>query len=238
MTTPKRLKMMAGYIWLAGCSMLISGCGQLLYRINNHPPDEIIPNPVVLAPLDETVVWKQVVDSVDDYFRIAREQPLASVEGVVVEGQLETAYRVGASVFEPWRKDSTSGFEKLQSTLQSIRRRAIVTVRPQLDGVLDPYGSMATPLPGQAQGITPGSIANLNGYLIEVIVQKDLEDTDQSQFAIGTTATATRHDGTVIRQEDRLNGLDAGTLGWISLGRDTLLEQRILQDILGRLSPG
>ncbi|MEM6689671.1 MAG: hypothetical protein AAF664_09605 [Planctomycetota bacterium] len=223
--------------WGCGLLMLLSGCGQLLYRINNHPPAEIIPNPVVLAPLDETVVWKQVVDSVDDYFRIAREQPLASVEGVVVEGQLETSYRVGASVFEPWRKDSTSGFEKLQSTFQSIRRRAIVTVRPQLGAVADPYGSMATVAPGQTPGFAQGSVTSISGYLIEVVVQKDLEDTDQSQFAIGGAATAARHDGTVIRQEDRLNGLDAGTLGWISLGRDTLLEQRILQDILGRLTP-
>ena len=133
------------------------------------------------------------------------DQPVQNSPSFVLDGRLETSYRVGASMMEPWRKDSTAGFEALQSTLQSIRRKAIVNVRPR----------------GAA-------------YEIEVIVQKDLEDTNRTQYATETTATR-RHDGTVVRQIG--GNTDAPvTLGWISLGRDTSLEQRILRDIFTRLT--
>ena len=121
---------------------------------------------------------------------------------------METSYRIGASAFQPWRKDSTAGFEAAQSTLQSIRRKAIVNVRPR------------------------GA-----GYSVEVIVQKDLEDTDRTQYATETTASR-RHDGTVVRQIGA-GGDSPQTLGWISQGRDTSLEQRILRDIFQRCTePG
>ena len=181
------------------------GCGRMLYRFNNHAPVDFVPNPIELPPADDNFVWSQVVDAVDDYFHIAREQPVQNSSGIVLDGRIETSYRIGASLMEPWRKDSTSGFERLQSTLQSIRRRAIVTVRPG-----------------------PG------GYLLEVIVQKDLEDTDRSQYATESSA-AVRHDGTVVRREDGLDDIPQ-TLGWIPLGRDTSLEQKILQDIHGRVT--
>ncbi len=146
-----------------------------------------------------------MVDSVDDYFRITREQPVANNQNVILDGRLETAYQIGGSIFEPWRKDSTPGFERLQSTLQSIRRRAIVTVRPM----------------GR-------------GYKLEVVVQKDVEDTDRSQYSTESTA-AIRHDGSVVRRDE---GYDDSpiTLGWIPLGRDTSLEQAILNDILDRIT--
>ncbi len=126
-------------------------------------------------------------------------------DGIVLDGRIETSYKIGASLMEPWRKDSTAGFEKLQSTLQSIRRRAIVTVRPQ----------------GAA-------------YTLEVIVQKDLEDTDRSQYAT-ESSSARRHDGTIVRRNDGF-GDSPQTLGWIPLGRDTSLEQVILNDIFSRIT--
>ena len=181
------------------------GCKQLIYRINNDVPETFVPNPLDLPPAEDGFVWSQVVDSLDDYFRIVREQPVQNSNEMVLDGRIETAYRVGASVFEPWRKDSTSGFERLQSTMQSIRRRAIVTVRPRM-----------------------------GAYVIEVVVQKDLEDTNQSQFAT-ESSTAMRHDGTLIRKGEGYNN-SPQTLGWIPLGRDTSLEQVILRDIFGRIT--
>lgn len=182
-----------------------AGCGQLAYRLTDPAPESYVPNPLELPPAEDDFVWLQVVDVVDDYFRIAREQPVRNSDGLVLDGYLETVYRPGSSVFEPWRKDSTPGFEQLQSTLQSIRRRAIVTVRP-----------------------------NRTGYTVEVVVQKDLEDTDRSQYATESTAS-TRHDGTILRQRDPHRDTPR-TLGWIPLGRDTSLEQAILRDIFGRIT--
>ena len=107
------------------------GCRQLLYRTSSRVPESFVPNPLELPPAADEFVWSQVIDAVDDYFRINREQPVQNSDGIILDGHVESAYRVGGSIFEPWRKDTTKGFERWQSTLQSIRRRAIVTVRPQ-----------------------------------------------------------------------------------------------------------
>ncbi len=109
------------------------GCGQFSYRLSKKSaPDTYVPNPIELPPTSDQFVWSQVVDSVDDYFHIAREQPVQNSDGIILDGRIETAYKIGSSVLEPWGKDSTAGFERLQSTLQSIRRRAIVIVRPKV----------------------------------------------------------------------------------------------------------
>lgn len=192
--------------WTLPVLMILSvGCGQILYRVKNDVPESFVPNPLELPPAEDAFIWSQVIDAVDDYFRISREQPVQNSDGILLDGRLETSYRIGASVFEPWRKDSTAGFERLQSTLQSIRRRATVTVRPR----------------GAA-------------YVIEVVVQKDLEDTDSTQYAT-ESAEAIRHDGTVLRKEDTYDG-SPQTLGWIPLGRDASLEQVILRDIFDRIT--
>lgn len=182
-----------------------AGCRQMLYRFDHRPVDEFVPNPIELPPAADAFVWQQVIDTVDDYFRISREQPVQNSGQMILDGRVETAYQIGASVLEPWRKDTTAGFERVQSTLQSIRRKATVTVRP--------VGA---------------------GYNVEVIVLKDIEDTDRTQYATESTASL-RHDGTVIRRD---NGYDDSpqTLGWISLGRDSALEQKILRDIFTRVT--
>ena len=204
MLTP-RLPNAAGILFALCAFAVFGGCGQLAYRLDRRAPEQFIPNPLELPPMDDQFVWSQVVDTVDDYFRISREQPVQNSNNFLLDGRVETSYRAGASVLEPWRKDSTAGFEALQSTLQSIRRKATVIVRPR------------------------GA-----GYTVEVIVQKDLEDTDRTQYSTETTATR-RHDGTVVRHDSRA-GDSPQTLGWISLGRDTSLEQRILRDIFQRVT--
>jgi hypothetical protein len=188
------------------CCLLpaIGGCGSLMYRFQSRAPFRLVPNPLTLPPAEDTFVWLQVVDVVDDYFPIRSEQPVMNRGELVLEGKLESAYRPGATLTEPWRKDSVGHFERFQSTLQSIRRRAIVSVRP--------VGA---------------------GYEIEVIVQKEVEETDRSQDAIADMPT--RRDNTVSRREASA-GNQPLTIGWIPLGRDAALEQAILQDILGRIT--
>ena len=194
--------MVFGFALLLVCG---TGCGKLLYRFTDPSPPVFVPNPLDLPAGKDQFVWSQVVDTIDDYFRIAREQPVQNSNGVVLDGRLETSYQIGASVLEPWRKDSTSGFERFQSTFQSIRRRAVVTLRP-----------------------------SAVGYVLEVVVQKELEDTDRSQLANEVTVSQ-RHDGTIVRQGG--DQMDAPkTLGWIPLGRDASLEQRLLHEIHGRIT--
>ncbi|QDT60999.1 hypothetical protein SV7mr_35290 [Stieleria bergensis] len=179
------------------------GCRQLRYRLDRRPPKQFVPNPLELPAMQDTYLWQQVVDTVDDYFRIATEQPVQNSNQYMLDGRLETSYQIGGSIGELWRKDSTAGFEVRESTLQTIRRKATVIVRP-----------------------------SEAGYLVEVIVQKDLENTDGTQFSTETAITR-RNDGSMVRQNAADQNLPQ-TIGWIAQGRDTSLEQRILRDIFAR----
>jgi hypothetical protein len=121
--------------------------------------------------MDQEFLWNQVVDTVDDYFRIEREVRMRADGGVATDGLIQTFPTTGATYLEPWRKDSTPGFERMHATLQSIRRRATVRVSP-----------------------------TANGYDVELAVYKELEDVPQPEHAtIG--ASTLRHDGSLVRNE-------------------------------------
>jgi hypothetical protein len=154
--------------------------------------------------MDREFLWNQTIDAIDDYFRIEREDRVRLIGGILTEGRIDTFPITGSTILEPWRRDSTPGYEKAHATLQSIRRRATVRVIP-------------------AEG----------GYLLDVVVQKELEDLDKPQHATAGGATL-RYDGTLVRQEGA-SGRYSVTLGWIPIGRDFTLEQRILADIVARL---
>lgn len=184
-----------------GC-LLSAGCHGLFQRRNTGV--QAIENPLFLPPLDRELIWIQTIDAIDDYFRIEREDRVRLIGGVLTEGRIDTFPTIGSTIFEPWRVDSTRGYEKIHATLQSIRRRATIRVIP-VEG----------------------------GYLLDVVVQKELEDLDKPEHATAGGATL-RHDGTIVRQENA-PGRYSVTLGWIPIGRDVSLEQRILADISARL---
>lgn len=163
-----------------------------------------IENPLFIPPVDRELLWNQTIDAVDDYFRIEREDRVRLIGGILTEGRIDTFPTIGSTLFEPWRNDSTAGYEKLHATLQSIRRRGTIRIIP-------------------SEG----------GYLLDVVVQKELEDLDKPEHATAGGATL-RHDGTLVRQESA-PGRFSVTLGWIPIGRDVTLEQRILADISARL---
>ena len=83
--------------------------------------------------MDSEFVWEQVVDVVDDYFRIKHEER-ARLAGD--EGMLETYPRSASTIFEPWNSDSATPYERWEATLQSIRRWGIVRVIPAQGGFL------------------------------------------------------------------------------------------------------
>lgn len=162
-------------------------------------------NPVPLAEQDPEFLWLQIVDTVDDYFRIKTEQRFRRDAEQWLEGRIETYPEIGATKLEPWRKDALKGFQRWQSTFQTIRRTAYIRVTP-----------MAT------------------GYSMSVEVTKELEDVDRS-VSSGEGSAAVRHDGGLVRSDTQLIGLPI-TLGWIRQENDTELEQRILREVLGRVT--
>ena len=168
-------------------------------------PGEVGDNPLFVPHTDREFLWNQVVDSIDDHFRIEAEHRMRLVGGVLTEGRIDTFPTIGSTILEPWRRDSTRGYERWHSTLQSVRRRALVKVAP-------------------SQG----------GYLVYVQVLKEVEDLDRPEHATAGTPTF-RHDGTLVQREDRVESGPV-TLGWIPLGRDATLEQRILNELRGRLT--
>jgi hypothetical protein len=163
------------------------------------------PNPISVPPIDEMVAWDQIVDVISDYFTVAREQQVRRSGEVWTEGLIETAPQDGASWLEPHRKDSVGAFNRWESTFQTIRRRAHVRVMP-----------------------------DASGYLVEVVVEKELEDLPNPEKATAGGAVFRDTNGPTSRRLEQVSRTRLSPL-WIQLGRDPLLEQRILGDIQARL---
>lgn len=185
----------------------MAGCHHF-WPLNAGPPPPItVPasNPAHVGNVDPTFLWQQVVDTVDDHFRIASETPVHRENTTWQEGKLRTFPEVSGTSFEPWRSDTSRGFERLQSTFETVRRTATVRVIPEV-----------------------------TGYLIDVVVLKEQEDVDQSQFA-SAGASSQRHDGSIVRNTNQLSQAPI-TLGWYEIGRDRQLEQKLIDNILGRVT--
>lgn len=183
---------------------LASGCSTA--PVGSWPGGAVMPteNPLFVSSMDREFLWNQIVDAVDDDFQIEREQRMEVLGGVVTEGTIETFPTTGSTIFEPWRGDSTWGFQRQYATLQSIRRRASVRV---------------TPGPG--------------GYLVALVVTTELEDLGRPEKAMAGAVLLEDADSPASGEQRRMTG--AATLGWIPMGRDTSLEQKILDDIRQRL---
>jgi hypothetical protein len=162
-------------------------------------------NPLLVRIGNHEVLWDAVVDVVGDYFRIDWERPDAFTEGVI-----ETFPKTGATIFEPWDHDSVTGYDRLESTLQSIRRRAVVRV---------------IPIPAEEGG----------GFWVDLTVLKELENLKQPEHSTISGGTF-RYDSSLTRVVNPEPGPADPNPGWIPQGRDTGLEQLILAQLQDRLS--
>lgn len=190
-----------------------SGCRLWNLRQEERRADQYpeLPNPLFVPACDRDFAMDQVSDEVDDYFQIRREQRIALVDNVLMEGWIETQPKIGAGVFEPWRKDAATLQERRLGTLQTIRRWAKVRVIP--DG---------------------------KGYLIDVKVYKELEDRHPPDHSVVTSGLP-RHDQSIDALQDSAAAFHdpAGSrLRWFSIGRDLALEQKMLRNIQSRLKKG
>jgi hypothetical protein len=190
---------------LLACLIALAGCA---VDVPGQPMGAAAPvaseNPALLPAVDRDLLWQHLVDVVDNYFTIDREEPVRQIGDVVTEGRIDTFPEVGSTIFEPWRQDSSNSYEKFESTLQTIRRQGTVRVMP-----------------------TAG------GYLVDVAVFKELEDLARPEMATAGGATL-RHDTSLDRVVQPI-GDQPLVKGWIPLGRDIALEQRILAQLRNRL---
>ena len=151
-------------------------------------------NPFHLAGGSFDATWEASVDVLHRYgFKIARESRL--------EFLIETEPMVGSGCLEPWFGDSVGKANRLESTLQSIRRRVLVRVSPHEAG----------------------------GYLVGVEAIKEKEDV-AGQVANSPGLASTQQYRESGRDLNEVIGQTAPS-GWYAVGRDFALEQHLLESL-------
>jgi hypothetical protein len=151
------------------CVLCLPSCSHFKSQFRPSIPAVQLPNPLEVPVAEPEMAWNELVDAVDDFFPIAREERVRVIGGVATEGRIETKVVTGATRFEFFRRDATPGFERWLGTFQSIRRQAEVRVT-----------------------------ATVTGYAIHVVVRKELEDVDRPEMSLVGSAVQ-RHDGTLVR---------------------------------------
>ena len=179
-----------GLCSVAGCAGLSQSVSDSLSELVTPAPME---NPLRVPSGDFETVWNAAVKAVDEYFTIAFENRLSR--------RIVTQPQIGPTVLEPW-DGSSSGFgERLESTLQTIRRRAEVTVNP-----------------------APGG-----GFLVLVVVHKELEDLVKPDRQSAGRAVF-NNDPSITRTREVVGPFPVPA-GWIDRGRDANLENKILRKL-------
>jgi hypothetical protein len=156
-------------------------------------PPPVLPNPLPVPAGDIEVVWNKTVAEVNKHFPIVSENRLART--------IRTDSVMTGALIEPWTQDAVTFRDRLEATLQTIRKFAVVHIDPAPTG----------------------------GFLVKVEVNKELEDmTKPANQPAGRAAYY--NDFPVNRTRDVVSTVPT-PLGWIYVGRDTNLEQRILAEI-------
>lgn len=117
------------------------------------------------------------------------------------DGRIETFPRIAPGLEQPWKPGSPDFRQRLYATLQTIRHRASVLIQPADDG----------------------------GFFIQVTVFKELEDLPRPTRETAGNASF-RGDITVERQFEVIDPTVFES-NWIPIGRDTKLEQVLLQKL-------
>jgi hypothetical protein len=154
---------------------------------------ESAPNPLPVPVADFESVWSTTVAVLDEYFEIASEDRSS--------GEIVTNPVNGADLVSIWAGDSVGFMERLESSLQSIRRFARARIEP-----------------------APGG-----GFLVRVEVYKELEDLVKPERQLGGRSVFnTDYNAARTREVD---GPVQAPAGWIMRGRDPKLEEVILRRI-------
>lgn len=176
-------RILAGLVALAALGQ--SGCALV--------PQPVVENPIIVPAGEFEKVWKTTVDVVDNYFDIRIENRLAR--------RIVTDPDISPTLVEPWRPAAVGFHDRLEATLQTIRRFAIVTVDD-----------------------APGG-----GYAVRVVVLKELEDLPKPDRQSSAQAVFT-NDFPVNRTREIVGPVPL-PVGWISRGHDTKVEQKMLNDL-------
>ena len=174
--------------WLLACCAMCSGC------LSGPPKAPAVGGSVIQVSADRDSLWEHAVVVLHrNHFQVARESKL--------EGVIETQYRGGSNLLEPWHPDSVGRANRLESTLQSIRRRVNVSMQSSGLGLM----TVSVRVDKEIEDL-PGLAANYEGGATFQESQPFTRDLDQ-----------------VVGQ--------SGPSRWLSSGRDPLLEHQLLRQI-------
>lgn len=152
---------------------------------------------IPLSSMDAT--WERAVSVLHrNHFLIARESKL--------EGIIETEYRAGSGILEPWHPDSVGLDNRLESTLQSIRRKVLISF------------------------VQSGA----DQLMVSVQVHKEIEDVPGPTATYAGGATFSESD-VFDRDLDQVIG-QASPSRWLPRGRDPHLEAQLVAQIQGTRS--
>ncbi len=186
MRKPGRRRILGGIVTVVLCGGVPIGCA-------TFAPTAVAPNPLPVPSADFESVWMACVTVLDDYFDIESENRR--------QRKIVTQPQIGATLVEPWNGDSVGFQERLEASLQTIRRFAIVTVNPTTTGT----------------------------YAVKVEVYKELEDLIRPERQQAGRAVFD-NEIPVNRAREVVGPLQIA-YGWIPRGRDAKLEQVILAKI-------
>lgn len=116
-------------------------------------------------------------------------------------GVINTLPRIAPGFEQPWKPGSPSLYQRFLATCQTLRHRCIVEITTGQSG----------------------------GYFVDVKVFRELEDLQTPSRATAGEATF-RLESTIERQFQVVNPMQLDS-NWIPVGRDTTLEQAILERI-------
>jgi hypothetical protein len=177
-------------------------------------PVGMLADPLRVPVADRDFAWDQLVAVVEEYFKVEHEERVRLVGDLLTEGRIDTYPVTGATLLEPWRGDSVTNYDRLEATLQSLRRRCFVRVIPEAAS-----------------------------YLIDVEVFKELEDLPRPSMSTAGAATfnTSAADDRGAQPLPSFNETAGGArvprpVNWIPQGRDTNLEQLMLAKIQARLA--
>ncbi len=160
-------------------------------------------NSITVSCCNPTALWEAMVIPVRRYFPILKEEPCRQINCVINPGNLITGRTIGATVFEPWRGDSVGARQRWEATLHTIARRAVIRVWPN----------------------------EQNSYIIEVVVNKDIENAIPYSMSRNGQDNYFLSDSRRTFTDPLFTAENQSSNRWVCIGRDPLLEQRLLAEI-------
>lgn len=167
----------------------------MMYRpdATNGCENPVLISPGVPSPEAYAIVWDSVLSTIAGDFEIAYSNRH--------EGRIIAEPKISPGYEQPWKSGSPDSRERLLATLQTMRNRCVVQIRPAPDG----------------------------GYLVQVIVYRDLKDEKRPARAPG--GSVFQDASTVDRQFEVIDPAIPAEQVWIPKGRDHAYEDQLLSKI-------